>query len=167
MERPIIHRYQEIEQFPQALNNSQLWNWNTRLFLTEAKANLTAEEEADLPSKWTAEELLSLEKTLKEHETWLNTFVEKQKKTKSWEDPAIETTEMRARAKVLEQSLHKLVRRKIPKAKKTTTATTSTTSEAAESTAAGGDDENTKEETTTTEVPPQQTATKHHVHEEL
>ena len=159
MERPIIHRYQEIEQFPQALNNSQLWNWNTRLFLTEAKANLTAEEEAGLPSKWTSEELQSLEKSLKEHETWLNTFVEKQKKVKSWEDPAIETTEMRARAKVLEGSLQKLVRRKIPKVKKTTTATTSTTSEAAESTGAGDEGDEKKEETTTTqqEVPPQET----------
>ncbi|KAK7039209.1 lumenal Hsp70 protein [Paramarasmius palmivorus] len=135
LERPIIHRYQEIEQFPQALNNSQMWNWSTRLFLTEARANLTAEEAAGQPSKWTREELDSLEKTLKEHESWLNTWVEKQKSVKSWEDPVIETTEMRARAKVLEQQLQKLMRRKVPKPKKTTTAATSaTSSEAAEST---------------------------------
>ncbi|KAG7087443.1 hypothetical protein E1B28_013409 [Marasmius oreades] len=128
LERPIIHRYQEIEQFPQALNNSQMWNWNTRLFLTEAKRNLTAEEEADLPSKWTREELEALEKTLKEHESWLNIWVEKQKKVKPNEDPVIETTEMKARAKVLEQHLQKLYRRKVPKPKKTSTTASATAS---------------------------------------
>ncbi|RDB23436.1 Hypoxia up-regulated protein 1 [Hypsizygus marmoreus] len=118
LEKPIIHRYQEIEAFPQALNNSQMWNWSTRLFLTEARQNLTAEIAADLPSKWTKEELDGLEKTLKEHETWLNKWVEKQKSVKPNEDPVIETTEMKARAKVLETSLMKLWKRKVPKAKK-------------------------------------------------
>ncbi|KAF8346739.1 heat shock protein 70 family [Amanita rubescens] len=118
MERPIIHRYQEIEAFPQALNNSQMWNWSTRLFLQEARQNITAEEEAGQPSKWTKDELEGLEKTLREHEGWLNEWVEKQKKVKSYEDPVIETTEMKARAKVLEQHLQRLVRRRVPKVKK-------------------------------------------------
>ncbi|KAF8999790.1 Hsp70 protein-domain-containing protein [Cyathus striatus] len=124
LERPIIHRYQEIEAFPQALNNSQMWNWSTRLFLQEARQNLTAEAAADIPSKWTKEELDALEKTLKEHEAWLAEWVEKQKSVKPNEDPVIETTEMKARAKVLEQHLHKLWKRKVPKRKpKPTTAT--------------------------------------------
>jgi hypoxia up-regulated 1 len=122
MEKPIIHRYQEIEVFPQALNNSQMWNWSTRLFLTEARQNLTAEIEADLPSKWTKDELDALEKTLKEHETWLNIWVEKQKSVKPHEDPVIETTEMKARAKVLETHLLKLWKRKVAKPRKTKTA---------------------------------------------
>ena len=46
LERPVIHRYQEIEAFPQALNNSQMWNWSTRLFLHDARQNLTAEAAA-------------------------------------------------------------------------------------------------------------------------
>ena len=124
LERPIIHRYQEIEAFPQTLNNSQKWNWGTRLFLTEAKANLTAEETAGLPSKWTREELEGLEKTLKEHETWLNEWVEKQKSVKTNEDPVISTTEMKARARTLEMQLQKLVKRKIPKPRKTSTTST-------------------------------------------
>ncbi|KAF5391958.1 hypothetical protein D9757_003269 [Collybiopsis confluens] len=131
LEKPIIHRYQEIEAFPQALNNSQMWNWSTRLFLTEARQNLSRELEADLPSKWTEDELDALEKTLKEHETWLNIWVEKQKSVKSYQDPVIETTEMKARARVLETHLQKLAKRKIPKTRKTTTATTSTTSTSA------------------------------------
>lgn len=118
MEKPIVHRYQEIEAFPQALNNSQMWNWSTRLFLTEARQNLTAELEADLPSKWTKEELDTLEKGLKEHEVWLNTWVEKQKSVKPNEDPVIETTEMKARAKVLETNLLKLWKRKVAKTRK-------------------------------------------------
>ncbi|KAF9449074.1 actin-like ATPase domain-containing protein [Macrolepiota fuliginosa MF-IS2] len=118
LEKPIVHRYKEIEAFPEALNNSQKWNWHTRMFLTEARQNLTAEIEADLPSKWTGDELDALETTLKEHESWLNEWVEKQRSVKSYEDPVIETTEMKARAKVLETQLYKLVKRKIPKAKK-------------------------------------------------
>ncbi|KAJ7057924.1 Hsp70 protein-domain-containing protein [Mycena amicta] len=126
LESPIIHRYKEIEEFPQALNNSQMWNWSTRLFLQEARENLTAEAAADVPSKWTLDELEALEKTLKEHETWLNEWVEKQKAVKMNEDPVIETTEMKARARVLETALMKLVRRKVPKTvKKKTTSTTS------------------------------------------
>lgn len=123
MERPIVHRYSEIEAFPQALNNSQKWNWNTRLFLVEARANLTAEAEAGTPSKWTADELNALEKTLKEHESWLGEGVEKQKKIKSWEDPVILTSEMKSRAKVLEMQLQKLYMRKVPKVKTTKTKT--------------------------------------------
>lgn len=118
LEKPIVHRYKEIEAFPEALNNSQKWNWHTRMFLTEARQNLTAEAEAEVPSKWTSEELDALEKTLKEHESWLNEWVEKQRSVKSYEDPVIESTEMKARAKVLETQLYKLVKRKIPKVKK-------------------------------------------------
>jgi len=118
LEKPIIHRYKEIEAFPQALNNSQMWNWSTRLFLTEARQNLTAEAEEGLPSKWTGKELDDLEKALKDHESWLAEWVEKQKKVKANDDPVIETAEMKARAKVLETSLMRLYKRKVPKAPK-------------------------------------------------
>jgi hypoxia up-regulated 1 len=134
LEKPIIHRYQEIEAFPQALNNSQMWNWSTRLFLHEARQNLTAEIAADLPSKWTKDELDGLERTLKEHEAWLSEWVEKQKDVKPNEDPVIETTEMKARAKVLETHLQKLWKRKVPKALKKPKTTSTTTTDAAKET---------------------------------
>lgn len=126
LERPIVHRYKEIEEFPEALNNSQKWNWSTRLFLAEARANLTAETAAGLPSKWTVEELDALEKVVKEHEAWLSDGVEKQKHVKMNEDPVIETREMRSRAKTLELHLQRLVKRKAPKAKKTPVKSTGT-----------------------------------------
>jgi hypoxia up-regulated 1 len=154
LERPIIHRYQEIEAFPQTLNTSQMWNWSTRLFLVEARANLSAEAAADLPSKWTKEELDGLEKTLKEHESWLSEWVEKQKLVKMNEDPVISTTEMKARAKTLETHLQRLVKRKTPKPKKTTT--TATTSSTASSTPVSSEEVDTSTvvtEPTTTEVP--------------
>lgn len=119
LEKPIVHRYKEIESFPQALNNSQKWNWSTRLFLTQARENITADAIAGVPSKWTSEELDALEKALKEHESWLHDGVERQKKTKMNEDPAIDTKEMQQRAKTLEQHLQRLVKRKVPKVKKT------------------------------------------------
>lgn len=102
-----------------------MWNWSTRLFITEARQNLTAELDAGLPSKWTKEDLDGLEKTLKDHETWLNIWVEKQKSVKPNEDPVIETTEMKARAKVLETALQKLVKRRIPKLPKKVTTSAS------------------------------------------
>ena len=88
------------------------------MFLEEARQNVTAEEEAGQPSKWTNDELDGLEKALREHEAWLNEWVEKQKKVRPNENPVIETTEMKARAKVLEQHLMRLVKRKVPKIKK-------------------------------------------------
>ncbi|KAJ8461803.1 hypothetical protein ONZ45_g18168 [Pleurotus djamor] len=175
LERPIIHRYQEIEAFPRALNNSQMWNWSTRLFLTEAKANLTAEAEADLPSKWTADELAALEKTLVDHETWLNEWVEKQKKVQFNQDPVIETTEMKARAKVLETHLQKLVKRKVPKAPKpkktaSSTATSATPTAEAEPTPNSEEKlETTPEESSSAEQqpPPEQTGAPEHITDEL
>ncbi|KDQ55911.1 hypothetical protein JAAARDRAFT_36678 [Jaapia argillacea MUCL 33604] len=127
LERPIVHRYKEIEEFPRALNNSQMWNWSTRLFLTEAKTNLEAEEASGAPSKYTHEDLAALEKTLVEHEIWLNENVEKQKGVKMNEDPVVESEEMRRRAKKLEEHLQRLVKRKVPLRRKTTTTTTTST----------------------------------------
>ncbi|KAL4245181.1 Heat Shock Protein 70 (HSP70) [Abortiporus biennis] len=144
LEQPIIHRYREIEEFPVALNNSQMWNWSTRLFLTEAFENLTKAEKEETVSKYTEQELNDLEKALKEHEIWLNGVVEKQKKVKMNEDPAVESSELRAKAKVLENHLQKLVKKKVPKPKKSSTSsrtstssTTSTAKSSSESTASG------------------------------
>lgn len=138
-----MHRYQEIEAFPQALNISQMWNWSTRLFLTEAYANITAEAAAGQPSKWTREELEGLEKALKEHETWLHIWVEKQKSVKMNQDPVIETKEMKARAKTLELHLQRLVKRKVPKVKKSTSSATSASSSDAEETPVVAEPEST------------------------
>ena len=119
------------------------------MFLQEARQNLTVETAASLPSKWTKEELDGLEKTLREHESWLSEWVEKQKSVKANQDPVIETTEMKARAKVLETHLHKLWKRKVPRAPKkpvstsSTTATTSSTTLATKATPGVDDDETT------------------------
>ncbi|KAG2363629.1 Hsp70 protein-domain-containing protein [Suillus spraguei] len=139
LEKPIVHRYKEIESFPQALNNSQKWNWSTRLFLTQARENVTADAIAGVPSKWTSQELDALEKALKEHESWLHDGVERQKKTKMNEDPAIDTKEMQQRSKMLEQHLQRLVKRKVPKVKKTPAKPDANESSSTEATQAPGD----------------------------
>jgi hypoxia up-regulated 1 len=133
LEGPIIHRYQEIEAFPQALNNSQMWNWSTRLFLAEARMNLTGDTAAGRPTKWTKEELDGLEKTVKEHEAWLSEWVEKQKSVKMNEDPVISTTEMKARAKTLETHLQRLAKRRVPKVRANTSTSSSTATPASTS----------------------------------
>lgn len=104
------------------------------MFLQEARQNLTAETAASLPSKWTKEELDGLEKTLREHESWLSEWVEKQKSVKPNQDPVIETTEMKARAKVLETHLQKLWKRRVPKAPKKPLSTSTTSTMTASST---------------------------------
>jgi hypoxia up-regulated 1 len=168
LERPIVHRYKEIESFPQALNNSQMWNWSTRLFLTEAKANLTAEEAAELPSKWTKAELEGLEKALKDHERWLNEWVEKQKAVKMNEDPVIETTEMKARAKALETHLQRLVKRRIPKVKKTASSSATSSTQVSTPIATPTEDAEavpeSEEQPSGTPSPPEPTET---IHDEL
>ncbi|KAI0830309.1 actin-like ATPase domain-containing protein [Trametes gibbosa] len=166
LERPIVHRYKEIEEFPKALNNSQMWNWSTRLFLTEAKANLTRELEAAVtgtgatqPGRFTKEELDELERTLKEHESWLNEWVEKQKSVKMNEDPVILSSEMRARAKVLENHLQRLVKKRAPKPpRKSTSSTSAKSTPPAEETAS-----ETTAGTESTAVPSQD----EHGHDEL
>jgi len=136
LERPVVFRYKEIEAFPPTLNNSQMINFMTRMFIGEARQNITDDEAADVPSKWTTEDINGLEKTLKEHEIWLNEWVEKQKSVKMNEDPVILTTEMKARAKTLENHLLKLMRRKAPKPKKSSSSSSTTTaSESSSSTA--------------------------------
>ena len=118
LERPIAHRYKEIEEFPKALNDSQMWNWSSRLFITEAKKNLTAEAEGGPPARYTQAEIDALEKTLKEHEAWLAEWVAKQREVPMNQDPVISTGEMRARAKTLENHLQKLWKKKVPPKKK-------------------------------------------------
>ncbi|KAL5498189.1 LHS1 [Sanghuangporus vaninii] len=123
LERPIQFRYKEIEAFPSAFNESQRINFITNLFLTEARKNLTMElTPGGLPAYHTAGELSALEKSLREHESWLNEWVEKQRGRKENEDRVILTTEMKARAKALEKELLKLMRRKTPPKKKTSSA---------------------------------------------
>lgn len=124
LERPVVHRIKEIEEFPQALNMSQMWNWRTRLFLGEARDNLTAEERAGTTGRYTKVELDELEKTLKEHETWLNERVEKQKSVPMNHDPVIQTGEMRKRAKVLETQLQRLAQKKPPRVRPSSSSTT-------------------------------------------
>lgn len=59
------------------------------MFLTETKQNMTKELEAGTPTKYTTDELDEFEKVLKDHEAWLNEWVEKQKSVKMNEDPVI------------------------------------------------------------------------------
>jgi hypoxia up-regulated 1 len=124
-----VHRVKEIEEFPQALNISQMWNWHTHVFLADARTNLTQEEQAGTTGRYTKVELDELEKTLKEHEKWLNEWVEKQRSVPINHDPVIETVEMRKRAKVLETQLQRLVQKKPPRARPKSTSSSSSTTQ--------------------------------------
>ena len=154
LEKPIQFRYTEIEAFPRVLNDSQKVNFLTRMFILEARQNLTAEFDAGLPSRYTAAELDALESKMKEHEAWLGEWLDKQRKVKKNEDPVILTSEMKARAKTLEKEALKLSRRKAPRLKKSTTTTTTTTTESA----TGSKSESARQTTETTNAPPEKSA---------
>jgi len=91
-----------------------MWNWSSRLFITEAKQNLTTEAEGGPPARYTQSEIDLLEKALKEHEAWLAEWVAKQRQVPMNQDPVILTSEMKARAKTLEKHLQKLWKKKVP-----------------------------------------------------
>ena len=160
LEKPIQFRYTEIQEFPSTLNESQRVNWMTRLFITEARKNLTAELiPGNLPALHTNEELLHLEGKLREHESWLAERVEKQKSVRPDEDPVIHTEEMRTRAKALEKELLKLMRRKSPPKKKGESSSSIPTGSAA------GD--STSSETSTATQQSQETPIDDKKHDEL
>ena len=109
------------------LNISQMWNWHSRMFLVDARTNLTEEERAGTTGRYTKAELDELEKVLMDHEKWLNEWVEKQRSVPMNHDPVIETEEMRKRAKVLETQLQRLVQKKPPRPRPKNTSSSSTT----------------------------------------
>ena len=115
-----------------------MWNFHSRMFLQDARANLSTELETGAVGKYTKEELDEFEKTLKEHESWLDEWVEKQKRVKMNEDPVILTSEMRARAKALENHLQRLVRKRPPPKTRKAKPTSSATTESATSATASG-----------------------------
>lgn len=108
---------------------------------------MTAEAEADLPSKYTKEEIDAVEKSLKEDEVWLLEWQEKQKAVKAHEDPVLLTAEMDARGKTLQTKVMRLLKRKIPKPRKTST---SSTASATSSSSAGSDPTSSPAETPAT-----------------
>ena len=110
------------------LNISQMWNWHSRMFLVDARTNLTEEERAGTTGRYTKAELDELEKVLMDHEKWLNEWVEKQRSVPMNHDPVIETEEMRKRAKVLETQLQRLVQKKPPRPRPKNTSSSSSSS---------------------------------------
>ena len=75
MEKPINHRYQEIEAFPQVLNK-KMWNWSTRMVLQEARephggnGRFFTFQIDQRGIGWAR-------KTLRGHENWLSEWVPK------------------------------------------------------------------------------------------
>ena len=138
-----MHRYTEIQEWPRALNQSQMWNWSTRMFLTEAKLALEKAAAGGEPAPHDAEDVAALEKTLIEHEIWLNDAVERQKKVTMYDDPAVESAELRRRAKVLESHLQRVAKRKVPKRKTTKSKSETSTASTASSTSAAKAEETT------------------------
>ena len=131
LEKPIQFRYKENEDAPRELDALQQALTAGDFFLKSARENRTLEAAADLPHKYTPEELDAVEKRLNETVEWLKAGMETQKKLKKHDDPVLISAEMKARGVTLQNQVMKLLKRKNPK--KPTSSTTATEVEATES----------------------------------
>jgi hypoxia up-regulated 1 len=137
LEKPIQFRYKENEAAPQELDALQQALTAGDFFLKSARENRTLEAAADLPHKYTLEELDGVEKRLNETVEWLKAGMEAQKKLQKNDDPVLISAEMKARGVTLQNQVMKLLKRKNPKpVKKPTTSTTATEVEATRSSTA-------------------------------
>lgn len=135
-----------------------------RLFFVEAKKNLSEALAADLPSKYTDEELDPIGHMLKEYEEWLTPLVDKQTKANEIysSEPVILISDLETRGRALQAAVKRIERKPEPKPRKSATtssssstasassATESTTSSASESTSA---DSEAPSASTTTSIP--------------
>jgi hypoxia up-regulated 1 len=136
LEKPIQFRYKENEDAPRELDALQQALTAGDYFLKSARENRTLEAAAELPHKYTIEELDAVEKRLNETVEWLKAGMDAQKKLKKNDDPVLISAEMKARGVTLQNQVMKLLKRKNPKAvKKTTTPTTATEVKMTESSA--------------------------------
>ena len=129
LEKPIQFRYKENEDAPRELDSLQQALTAGDFFLKSARENRTLEAAADLPHKYTLEELDAVEKRLNETIEWLKTGMEAQKKLKKNEDPVLISAEMKARGVTLQNQVMKLLKRKNPKPVKKTTSSSTTATE--------------------------------------
>ena len=137
LEKPVQFRYKENEDAPRELDALQQALTAGDFFLKSARENRTLEVAADLPHKYTLEELDGVEKRLNETVEWLKAGMEAQKNLKKHDDPVLISAEMKARGVTLQNQVMKLLKRKNPKpVKKTTTSTTTADVETTESSTA-------------------------------
>ena len=129
LEKPIQFRYMENEDAPRELDALQQALTAGDFFLKSARENHTLEAAADLPHKYTLEELDVVEKRLNETIEWLKAGMETQKKLKKNDDPILISAEMKARGVTLQNQVMKLLKRKDPKPMKKTTTTLTTATE--------------------------------------
>ncbi|EPQ27490.1 uncharacterized protein PFL1_05028 [Pseudozyma flocculosa PF-1] len=86
-----------------------------RAFVVEAKANLTAALESNQASKYSLTELDALERQVERDGEWFEKGKAEQAKRGQDEDPAILSEDLDRRRKKVEDTIAKLVKRRIPK----------------------------------------------------
>ncbi|KZO97580.1 HSP70-domain-containing protein [Calocera viscosa TUFC12733] len=130
-EHPIQSRVKEAQEWPQHLSDLQRALTAGRIFLKGAFENRTTDDPEN-PPLYTDEELGNVKTILEDTERWLGDALEAIKDMPEHLDAPIKTWEMRSRGILLQDTVTKLTRRKVPKKpKKTSTTTTSATSSTA------------------------------------
>ncbi|CAE6459280.1 unnamed protein product [Rhizoctonia solani] len=145
MEKPIQHRYKEAETGPQALKDLQQAMFAAKLFVSSAKENRTKIEafnklvESDPDgdheplapmAEFTEKEIQEVESLMAENEVYLNERVDTQKSLPKHVDPVLVTSEMNSRGMKMQNTVHKLTKRK-PKVRAAKKAQTSSTTSSA------------------------------------
>ncbi|KZT50948.1 actin-like ATPase domain-containing protein [Calocera cornea HHB12733] len=131
-EHPIQARVKEAQEWPQHLSDLQRALTAGRIFLTGALENRTTDDPEN-PPLYTDEELENVKTILQDNEKWLRDALEANKDRPKHLDATVKTWEMRSRGILLQDTVTKLTRRKVPKKpKKTSTTATSSSTTSAE-----------------------------------
>ncbi|BGP11187.1 lumenal Hsp70 protein [Rhodotorula toruloides] len=121
----ILSRSTEAVARPAAVSSLRDQLAKTSTFLSTARADSAALTKSDpsAPQRFTTDELDSLDKLVKESQSWLDDALKRQEKLKAHEDPAFKVAEVENKVKEVERETSRLEKKKQPRRKKAIKAT--------------------------------------------
>ncbi|BGP03268.1 Heat shock protein 70-like protein LHS1 [Rhodotorula toruloides] len=130
----ILSRSTEAVARPAAVSQLRDQLTKTSSFLSTARADAAALTKSDptAPQRFTADELDSLDKLVKESQVWLDDALKRQEKVKAHEDPAFKVAEVEKKMKEVERETSRLGKKKQPRRKKAIKAAPAAAEEEAE-----------------------------------
>ncbi|GAA6008530.1 hypothetical protein JCM11491_004510, partial [Sporobolomyces phaffii] len=114
----VLARSSEASARPALVSQLRQVLESTTAFHASAIANDTAAAAADVPARFTPDELASVTKLVADATAWLDDAVKKQDRLKGHEDPVLKVVDLEKKIKDLEAEVRKLAKKKAPRAKK-------------------------------------------------
>ncbi|GAA5862012.1 hypothetical protein JCM3774_006140 [Rhodotorula dairenensis] len=116
----ILSRSTEALERPVAVDKLRTTLARASSFVTSARENATAlaASDPDAPQRFTSEELASLDKLVRDAQTWLDEAEQKQLQLRAHEDPVLRVAQVERKAQDVEKELVKLEKKKAPRRRK-------------------------------------------------